>query len=167
LIPANVATCIDDDVSPYFGGQSFHERSHGQSFIDLALARFHPFYLLDEPEAALSFHGCPRMLGIVHDTVVGGGQVVIATHSPVLLAYPEATIFQLSEAGIEERSYDDVDSVVLWRDFLDSPGPFLRPSACRRRAARFRWDVTASVPLVIGEALPPSRRADRTRHENR
>jgi predicted ATPase len=124
----NVATYIDDNVSPYFGGQSFHERSHGQSFIDLALARFHPggFYLLDEPEAALSFHGCLRMLRIMHDTVVGGGQFVIATHSPVLLAYPEATIFQLSETGIDERRYDDVDSVELWRDFLAFPGRFLR-----------------------------------------
>jgi energy-coupling factor transporter ATP-binding protein EcfA2 len=90
--------------------------------------RFHPcgFYLLDEPEAALSFHGCLRMLRIMHDTVLGGGQFVIATHSPVLLAYPEATIFQLSETGIDERRYDDVDSVELWRHFLDSPGRFLR-----------------------------------------
>ena len=103
-----MATYIDDNVSAYFGGESFHERSHGQSFIDLALARFHPggFYLLDEPEAALSFHGCLRMLWIMHDTVLGGGQFMIATHSPVLLAYPDATIFQLSDAGIDERRYD-------------------------------------------------------------
>ena len=124
----NVATYIDDNVSSYFGGRSFHDRSHGQSFIDLALARFHPggFYLLDEPEAALSFHGCLRMLRIIHDTVQGGGQFVIATHSPVLLAYPDAAIFQLSDAGIEERSYDDVDAVELWRDFLEAPDRFLR-----------------------------------------
>ena len=124
----NVATYIDDNVSSYFGARSFHDRSHGQSFIDLALARFHPggFYLLDEPEAALSFQGCLRMLRIIHDTVQGGGQFVIATHSPVLLAYPDAAIFQLSDAGIEERSYDDVDAVELWRDFLEAPDRFLR-----------------------------------------
>lgn len=124
----NVATYIDDNVSPYFGGRSFHEQSHGQSFIDLALARFRPggFYLLDEPEAALSFHGCLRMLRIIHDTVQAGGQFVIATHSPVLLAYPDAAIFQLSDSGIEMRKYDDVESVELWRDFLEAPDRFLR-----------------------------------------
>jgi predicted ATPase len=98
------------------------------TLIDLALARFHPggFYLLDEPEVALSFHGCLRMLRIVHDTVLGGGQFVIATHSPVLLAYLEAAICQRSQTGIDDRRCEDVDSVELWRDFFDSLGRFLR-----------------------------------------
>jgi hypothetical protein len=87
----NVATYIDDNVSAYFGGQSFHECSHGQSFIGLALTRFHPggFYLLHEPEGAVSFHGCLRMLRIMHDTLLA---VHDRQHSPVLLAYPDATI---------------------------------------------------------------------------
>ena len=124
----NVATYIDDNVSQYFDGHSFHAQSHGQSFIGLALARFHPggFYLMDEPEAALSFHGCLRMLRIMHETVLGGGQFVVATHSPVLLAYPNAAIYQLGDSGIEKREYDEVEAVELWRDFLDSPERFLR-----------------------------------------
>lgn len=142
----NVATYIDDNVSQYFEGQSFHERSHGQSFIDLAIARFHPggFYLLDEPEAALSFHGCLRLLRIVHDTVLGGGQFVIATHSPVLLAYPNAMIFQLSESGIERREYDDVDSVVLGG--TSSTPPTASSGTSSLRTSRFGLATSATTP---------------------
>lgn len=124
----NVASYIDDNVSQYFGGHSFHTESHGESFIELAVARFRPggFYLLDEPEAALSFHGCLRMLRIIHETVLGGAQFLIATHSPVLMAYPDAAIFELTGSGIRKRRYDEVDAVQLWRDFLDAPERFLR-----------------------------------------
>jgi len=120
----NVATYIDDNVSAYFGGQSVYERSHGQSFIDLALARFHPggFYLLVEPEAACPSTGASNAPDHARHRV-GGGQFVIHPLAGTA-GYPDATIFQLSEAGIDERRYDDVDSVEPWRDFLGLPGRF-------------------------------------------
>jgi predicted ATPase len=115
-------------LSEYFEGHSFHDESHGESFLALALHRFHPggFYVLDEPEAAMSFHGCLRLLAVIHDCVRGGAQFIVATHSPVLLAYPDAWIYELNDGGAHRRRYDDVESVQLWRDFLEEPDLFLR-----------------------------------------
>lgn len=122
----NLATYVEDNVADYFEG-SFHERSHGESFLDLAMARFRPggFYLLDEPESALSFQGCLRLLRVIHDCVTGGAQFVVATHSPLLLALEEATIYELNPAGIDRRAYDNLELVLLWRDFLKAPDRFL------------------------------------------
>ncbi|MEK8103970.1 AAA family ATPase [Micromonospora sp. M12] len=81
----NVATEIDRlGVADGYGGASLHERSHGESFLDLATHRFKPhgLYLLDEPEAALSVHGCLALLTRIHDLTEAGAQFVIATHSP-------------------------------------------------------------------------------------
>lgn len=97
------------------------------------------------------------MLQIMHDYVLGGGQFVIANHSPVLLAYPDATIVQLSELGSTRARYADVHSVELWRDLLDSPGRFLGHLPCRRRARWFRRDVTA---MESQRECPASRRFD-------
>jgi predicted ATPase len=125
----NLATYIDEaGLDTYFGGHSFHQESHGESFLSLALARFKPggFYVLDEPEAALSFQGCLRLLAVIDDCVTQGAQFIVATHSPVLLAYPQASIFELDPTGINARDYDDVETVQLWRSFLAEPDLFLR-----------------------------------------
>jgi predicted ATPase len=128
----NVATEIEalgaDLIESSYGGRSLHERSHGESFLALAVHRFGPngLYLLDEPESALSVQGCLALLRRMVELVAAGGQFVVATHSPVLLAYPGATIWQIEASGELQRvAYDDVELVRLHRGFLADPGRYL------------------------------------------
>ncbi|MGQ5262531.1 AAA family ATPase [Micromonospora sp. ZYX-F-536] len=125
----NVATEIDRlGVADGYGGTSLHERSHGESFLDLATHRFKPrgLYLLDEPEAALSAHGCLALLTRIHDLAQAGSQFVIATHSPILLAVPHARILNIEANGtISQVDYDDAQPVLLTRSFLANPQRFL------------------------------------------
>jgi predicted ATPase len=125
----NVATEVDrlGELRPY-GGRSLHERSHGESFLALAVHRFGPrgLYLLDEPESALSVHGCLALLARMVDLVKEGCQFLVATHSPILLAHPGAAIWQIDAAGALHRvDYDDADPVRMHRDFLADPGRYL------------------------------------------
>jgi predicted ATPase len=124
----NVATAIENygTLSSY-GSRSLHDRSHGESFIDLLVERFQPrgLYLLDEPEAALSVHGQLQFLVRLHDLVEQGCQFVIATHSPLLMAYPDATIYEFAEAGPAPVGWSDIDTVHITRDFLDDPQGFM------------------------------------------
>jgi predicted ATPase len=103
-----------------YGGRSLHEQSHGESFIALALHRFGPdgLYVLDEPEAALSPLRQMSMLRRMHDLVREGCQFIVATHAPILLAYPEAWIYQLDEHGLRKVAYDDTSTVRVTREFL-------------------------------------------------
>ena len=107
---------------------SFHQRSHGESFLDLVTARsqMHGLWVLDEPESALSLPGCLALIGLVRDLVDGGSQVLLSTHSPVLAAYPGADLFEIGEWGIRASEYDDLELVRNWRAFLDAPDRFLR-----------------------------------------
>ncbi|SEQ22604.1 Predicted ATPase [Lentzea xinjiangensis] len=126
----NVATEIDrigGGIHASYGGKSLHERSHGESFIDLMTHRFggRGLYVLDEPEAALSVKGCLTVLRRMHDLVLEGSQFIIATHSPILLAAPGATILEITDT-IDEVSYDTAEPVALTRNFLDGPDRFLK-----------------------------------------
>jgi predicted ATPase len=105
-----------------------HEQSHGQSFLALASNRFggEGFYVLDEPEAALSATGAIALLAIVVRAAAAGAQFVIATHSPILLACPGARIYELDDAGLRATAYDDLDAVRLTRGFLEAPERYLR-----------------------------------------
>lgn len=114
---------------PSYGGVSPHERSHGESFVDLVTHRFGPdgLYVLDEPEAALSVRGCMAVLARLAELAGQGCQIVVATHSPILLALPEATIYEIAEDGeIERVAYDEALPVRLTRDFLTAPQRYLR-----------------------------------------
>ncbi|MEU6641717.1 AAA family ATPase [Saccharomonospora sp. NPDC046836] len=114
---------------PAYGGVSPHERSHGESFLDLVTHRFGPrgLYLLDEPEAALSVRGCMAVLARLAELAEQGCQIVVATHSPILLALPGATIYEIAETGdFEPVAYDEALPVRLSRDFLAAPEKFLR-----------------------------------------
>src|SRR6267143_1192492 len=127
----NVATHVEEIGGPAVashGGRSLHAQSHGESFIALITNRFGPngLYVLDEPEAALSLRGNLALMRRMHDLVAEGSQFVISTHSPVLLGYPGAKIYVLSEDGIAERRYEDTDVVTLTRSFLEDPDAFLR-----------------------------------------
>jgi predicted ATPase len=128
----NVATAIDDfndtKLLESYGGGSLHERSHGEGFLALALHRFGPngLYVLDEPEAALSPQGLLTLIRRIHELVEGGSQFVIATHSPILLAYPGALIYELTDEGPVPTDYEDTDHFQMTRAFLDAPERFLR-----------------------------------------
>lgn len=128
----NVATYIeqlgDPGIAAVYGGVPLHERSHGESFIALLKHRFGPkgLYVLDEPEAALSLRGNLALIRRMHDLVAEGSQFIVSTHSPILLGYPGARIYVLSEDGMKETPYEDTDVVGLTRAFLDDRQQFLR-----------------------------------------
>ena len=118
----NVASQIDDlGVSHGYGGKSLHAQSHGESFLALLTNRLkgHGLYLFDEPEAALSPQRQLSLLTLLHRLVRERCQLVIATHSPILLAYPHARIYEFSTQGIREISYTDTDHYQITRDFLN------------------------------------------------
>jgi predicted ATPase len=120
-------TLSPDALGPY-GGRSLHEQSHGESFLAVMVNRLGPngFYVMDEPEAALSTQNCLTCVRRIHELVNDGSQFVIATHSPIVLAYPEATIYDCTEDGLNEVQYEDADPVRLTRGFLDAREGFLQ-----------------------------------------
>jgi predicted ATPase len=128
----NAASALEaTGVGDAYGDRSLHEQSHGESFLALVLNRFGRrgqagLYLLDEPEAAFSFQGCLRLLAGLHDLVSAGCQFLVATHSPILLAYPSATIYQLDDAGIAAVEFEMTDAYQLTSAFLEAPERFFR-----------------------------------------
>lgn len=125
----NVASAIEDyGAEESYGGVSLHEMSHGEAFFALFMNRFggEGLYILDEPEAALSPMRQMAMLSRLHELVREGGQFIIATHSPILTAYPDAQIFELGETGIERRAYQETELYRTYRDFLARPNAMLR-----------------------------------------
>jgi len=119
---------LPDNPLASYGGRSLHEQSHGESFLAVLLHRFGPdgLYLLDEPEAALSTQNCLTFLRRVHELVRAGSQFVVATHSPIVLAYPGAVIYECGAGGVERIEYDDAEPVRLTRGFLDAPERFVQ-----------------------------------------
>jgi len=120
-----------DEVNAYdaYGGQSLHEQSHGEAFLSLFLNRFKgkSIYLLDEPEAALSPQRQLTFLKILHDLVnSGNSQFIIATHSPILLGYPNATIYSFDHGTIQEIDYEMTDHYQITKYFLQHREKFLR-----------------------------------------
>ena len=106
----------------------FHEMSHGESFLSILDTRFRRpgFYCLDEPEAALSFTSTLSLIAVLAQIVQSGGQVLCATHSPVLAALPGARIIEVGEWGLRDTTWDDLDLVMHWRSYLRSPERYLR-----------------------------------------
>lgn len=116
-----------NDLVDAYGGVSLHEQSHGESFLALASSRFggERLYVLDEPEAALSVTSALAFLGVMHAATRDGAQFIVATHSPILLAFPGARIYELHEGGAEQVAWEASDPVRLTRAFLDAPERFL------------------------------------------
>ncbi len=108
--------------------QDLHDRSHGEGFLELLDRKFHGygFYLMDEPEAPLSFTSTLQLLSRLDALRADGAQVVVATHSPLLTALPGATILELGEQGIRKTTWDELEIVAHWRRFLDRPDGYLR-----------------------------------------
>jgi predicted ATPase len=124
----NLATAVEGHAMEDVYTRPLHEQSHGESFLDIAVNRLGPrgLYLFDEPEAALSVRGQLALLRRMDELVREHSQFLVATHSPILLAYPDATILELSDAGIRPVAYDEAEQVELTRSFLDDPERFLR-----------------------------------------
>lgn len=106
-----------------YGGKSLHEQSHGESFLALMMRRFRGqgFYILDEPEAALSPQRQLAILSRIHDLVNEDSQFLITTHSPILMAYPNACIYTCSDSGIKQVSYEETEHYQVMHDFLMNP----------------------------------------------
>jgi predicted ATPase len=123
----NLASTVEDLGGTRYGNISLHEQSHGESFLALITNRFNGsgFYVLDEPEAALSPARQLALLALMNDLVSDGAQFLIATHSPILMAYPHATIFQMSEDGPYEIAYRDTEHFSITRRFLNDPEAML------------------------------------------
>jgi predicted ATPase len=109
-------------------GENLDARSHGESFLTLFRSRFLPggLYLLDEPEAPLSPRSQLALLAMLGDMVEEGAQFIIATHSPLLLAFPGALIYSFDRIPPGPVEYEQLEHVTLTRDFLNRPGQFLR-----------------------------------------
>jgi len=126
----NVATQIDElDVVSSYGGVSLHDQSHGESFLALALNRFEGYglYILDEPEAAPSPSRQLAFLRIIDELVRNkGSQFIIATHSPILMAYPKATIYLLAGEGMTRVPYEATEHYRITRGFLEDREEYLR-----------------------------------------
>ena len=132
----DLATRAADSVDPELGGtyeelqlraaygdRSPHAFSHGEAFLELFGGRFgaQALYFMDEPEAPLSFRSCLSLLATVWELVEAGTQLIIATHSPVLLAFPGATIYELGAWGVEQRAWEDTNTVADLKLFLEAP----------------------------------------------
>ena len=109
-------------------GVDLDASSHGQSFLKLFQSRFVPggLYLLDEPEAPLSPQSQLALLAMLGDMVRQDAQFIIATHSPILLAFPEARIYSFDDGRVSEAEYESLEHVRLTREFLNEPERFLR-----------------------------------------
>ena len=122
----NAASYIDSlgsRVLNSYGGVSLHEMSHGESFFALVMNRFkgNGLYILDEPEAALSPLRQMALLIRMNELVQKNSQFIITSHSPILLAYPEALIYELDEKEIARRRYEETETVSVSKAFLNDP----------------------------------------------
>jgi len=127
----NVATEIDNlgmANHALYGGRSLHEQSHGEAFFSLFMHRFGGggLYLLDEPEAALSPMRQMAMLAQMHALAQDGAQFVVATHSPILMAFPGARLLRFDESGYAPVALEETEHYFVTREFLNAPERMLR-----------------------------------------
>lgn len=108
-----------------FNGKHIHEQSHGEAFLSI-VNEFRPgLFIFDEPEAAFSPQRIMALMVAIHRLVKQGSQFIIATHSPILLAYPGAEIYELSVSGVDVVAYDNIEHVKITKDFLNQPSNYL------------------------------------------
>jgi predicted ATPase len=108
--------------------ERFHELSHGEGFLEILRTRVNQagFYLMDEPDAPLSFTASLGLVALLHDLVQAGSQVVVATHSPIVAAVPGASILELGDWGIRPAQWEELHLVGAWRRFLTEPASYFR-----------------------------------------
>lgn len=125
----NVATEIDQrELAPYYGGKSLHAMSHGEAFFTLFNERLlgGGLYIFDEPEAALSPTRQMAMLTRMHELVLDASQLIIATHSPILMAYPGAQILEIADGELRAVNYEETEHFQVTRRFFAQREKMLR-----------------------------------------
>lgn len=123
----NVATNIDEiDAIGSYGGISLHSQSHGESFMSLIMNRFkgNGLYILDEPEAALSPYRQMSLISRIHDLVQNDSQFIIATHSPIVMAYPDSILYELND-DFKAVNYQDTEHYKIMKSFIGNPKKIL------------------------------------------
>ncbi|GAA2696568.1 MULTISPECIES: AAA family ATPase [Actinosynnema] len=113
---------------PGYWDEDTAELSHGEGFLAVFRSMFRDpgFYVMDEPESALSFTACLQLVALMHDLGESGAQVVCATHSPILAATPGADIIEVGEHGLRRSRWADLELVTSWRRYLEHPDAYLR-----------------------------------------
>jgi predicted ATPase len=116
------------EENPGLREERFHELSHGEGFLQMLRTRVNQpgFYLMDEPDAPLSFTACLGLVALLHDLAQAGAQVVVATHSPMIAAIPGASVLELGDWGLRAAQWDELDLVRHWRLFLAEPDSYFR-----------------------------------------
>jgi predicted ATPase len=120
---------MDPGLLKYFGGKSLLVQSHGQSLMSFFKSRFkiRGLYLLDEPETALSPSSLIDLLKLLRQTSqTGRAQFIIATHSPILLACPEAKIYRFSPSSLESIGYKETEHFQVYKSFMQDPNRYLQ-----------------------------------------
>jgi len=108
--------------------EPFHELSHGEGFLEILRTRVNQpgFYLMDEPDAPLSFTACLGLVALLHDLAQAGSQAVVATHSPMVAAVPGASILELGVWGIRPAQWEELHLVSAWRQFMTEPASYFQ-----------------------------------------
>jgi len=108
--------------------ERLHELSHGEGFLEILRTRVNQegFYLMDEPDAPLSFVASLGLAALLYDLAAGGSQVVVATHSPVVAAIPAAHLLELGPWGMRPSAWEDLSLVIAWRQFMRDPRSYFR-----------------------------------------
>jgi predicted ATPase len=120
----NLATNIDEiGAAQSYGGKSLHEQSHGESFFSVIMNRFrgNGLYILDEPEAALSPAKQLALLVRMDELIQKNAQFIIATHAPIVMAYPDSLLYQLNNGVFEAIKYEETEHFKVMKSFLDNP----------------------------------------------
>ncbi|WP_245929801.1 AAA family ATPase [Allonocardiopsis opalescens] len=115
-------------IVPGYWQEDLRVRSHGEGYLTVlgSVISEPGLYLLDEPEAALSFNSCLRLVALLHDAAAAGAQIICATHSPILAATPDADIIELDSEGAHHTTWDRLELVDHWRRYLARPDRYLR-----------------------------------------
>jgi len=125
----NLASYVDDTgYLDGYGGKSLHQQSHGESFMATLVNKLkgNGIYIMDEPEAALSPFRQMAAISAIHRLVEKNSQFIIATHSPIFMAYPRAKIYNFLESGISEVLYEETEHYTVTRDFLNRHGQMMK-----------------------------------------
>ena len=121
-------TYLEENPSRSRPPERLRELSHGEGFLQILRTRVNQpgFYLMDEPDAPLSFTACLGLVALLHDLAQAGSQVIVATHSPILAAVPGASILELGDWGIRAARWEELHLVGAWRRFLTEPDSYFR-----------------------------------------
>jgi len=114
------------EANPGRQPERLHELSHGEGFLEILRTRVNQpgFYLMDEPDAPLSFTACLALAALLYDLAQAGSQVIVATHSPIVAAVPGANILELGDWGLRPAQWADLYLVASWRSFLAEPAAY-------------------------------------------